>query len=434
LLQGNEFLNNRFEIYCGDCLKILPTLAENSIDAVVTDPPYGISFMGKKWDHGVPGQQFWKEIFRVAKPGAHLFSFGGTKSFHRLACAIEDAGWEMRDTIGVPHESGYWGDCPWLFGWTYGSGFPKSLDIGKAINQDSKDSNNKWENWGTALKPAWEPIILARKPISHGTIVKNIQQYGTGGLNIGKCRIETEEIIKNHSRSIDSSVSKGIYGNSKYQETHQTSGQLLGRYPSNLIHDGSGEVINLFPKSDTNRIEKTSNCSTDGVTSFDSMRGNRPARGYTEKGSAARFFYCAKASPSDRDEGLEDFEEKKMKFSDEAQIHGTGNDNGINRIITRKNIHPTVKPIKLMRYLCRLITQPDGIVLDPFMGSGSTGKAAMLEEFRFIGIDMDKRYCEIARARLEDAENKSKISTETKEKSNQSYKNKINEEDIDWIK
>jgi site-specific DNA-methyltransferase (adenine-specific) len=164
------------------------------------------------------------------------------------------------------------------------------------------------------------------------------------------------------------------------------------------------------------------------------MRGNRPARGYTEKGSAARFFYCAKASPSDRDEGLEDFEEKKMKFSDEAQIHGTGNDNGINRIITRKNIHPTVKPIKLMRYLCRLITQPDGIVLDPFMGSGSTGKAAMLEEFRFIGIDMDKRYCEIARARLEDAENKSKISTETKEKSNQSYKNKINEEDIDWIK
>ena len=393
----------------GDCRDAMATLNAESVDAIVTDPPYGLSFMGKSWDDGVPGVEFWTEAMRVAKPGAHLLAFGGTRTYHRLACAIEEAGWEIRDCVM----------------WVYGSGFPKSLDVSKAIDRMKHDRDEieqvvrwmeatrkasgvsrkqveerfgtinigqafftitpgsaprvptleqvpilldlfglsisdvpdeihrllidknaskgqpgpnwfkrevtgqhnqsapgqslqkysdhvalppkerrdipatpaaqQWQGWGTTLKPAWEPIIVARKPLV-GTVAKNVLTHGTGAINVEGCRV-------------------------------------AGRWPANLIHDGSQEVVGLT-------------------------------------GSAARFFYCAKASKADRDAGC------------------------------KGNHHPTVKPTALMRYLCRLVTPPGGIVLDPFTGSGSTGKGAVLEGFRFIGIEREAEYVEIARARI----------------------------------
>jgi site-specific DNA-methyltransferase (adenine-specific) len=368
-------------LICGDALEELRLLPENSVDAVVTDPPYGLSFMGKNWDRGIPGEAFWREALRVAKPGAHLLAFGGTRTFHRLACAIEDAGWEIRDCLM----------------WVYGSGFPKSLDVSKAIDKAAGYARPRvpggcgsagtistaglrpgeaisgeaisgeairWQGWGTALKPAWEPIILARKPLD-GTVAENIQKWGTGALNIDGCRIEGVKDVPASTRTHFSGNSVSMPN-----DDHDTKGwdANAGRWPANLIHDGSEEVVRMFPQSDTHRIESPSDCDTSGSTAFDSMRGNRPARGYSEEGSAARFFYCAKASRAERGEGC---------------------------------THPTVKPLALMRYLCRLVTPPDGTVLDPFMGSGSTGKACVLEGFGFIGIDNVPEYVEIARRRIE---------------------------------
>lgn len=389
----------RFTLYVGNSLDVLPTLPPSSVDSIVSDPPYGLSFMGKDWDHGVPGEAFWREALRVAKPGAHLLAFGGTRTFHRLAVAIEDAGWEIRDCVM----------------WVYGSGFPKSLDVSKAIDKrggriadfnafrddlrramaahaitrkelqdrlgnhmlshyltngvqpaiptlrDYKvlrdalklgdrwddlfleeadrevvgtavgaivfDPGNRarhtvgghsreysltapataearaWEGWGTALKPAWEPVIVARKPLE-GTVAENVLKYGTGVVNVDGCRVGGEE----------------------------------GRWPANVIHDGSEEVVEMFPDDNG--------------------------------GSAARFFYCAKAGKADRDDG-------------EVVNH-----------------HPTVKPTDLMRYLVRLVTPVGGVVLDPFMGSGSTGRGALLEGCRFIGIDLSDDYATIARERI----------------------------------
>lgn len=317
---------NNFTLHVGNCVDVLKTLDENTIDSVVTDPPYELGFMGKSWDSsGIAfSVEMWKQVLRVLKPGGHILAFSGTRTYHRMVVAMEDAGFEIRDQIG----------------WVYGSGFPKSTNIEKTIAK-SGDSATEWEGWGTALKPSWEPICLARKPLSESTIASNVLKYGTGGLNIDGCRVPTDEIITNHSRSSKSAVSKGKYGDSKAQDTHQTTGQLLGRFPANLIHDGSEEVLDLFPE-----------------TNSDNSR------------STARFFYCAKPSKADR-----------------------GDDNS----------HPTVKPTELMRYLCKLITPKTGTVLDPFNGSGSTGKASILEGFKYVGIDLDSKYIDISKKRIQDA-------------------------------
>lgn len=393
-----------YKLYLGDCLEILKTKPENSIDAIVTDPPYGLGFMGKKWDkigdtsanytnldkphisqekfpmnksRGRPisetdgkAQQKWhykwaKEALRVAKPGAFLLAFGGTRTSHRLTCALENAGWEIRDCIM----------------WVYGSGFPKSLDIGKAIDKKlgnkRKDlgkhpnarltsgkvkickknglgrlskGESEWKGWGTALKPAWEPIIVARKPIE-GTVVDNIIKYRTGGINIDKCRVEydsnTEDFGEPNSNYENKIGGFGFYKGAKKQI--RSVPKKEGRFPANLIHNGSPEVLTLFPDT----ISGKGNGNADG--------------------SAARFFYCAKTSKSDRE-----------KF----------------------NEHVTVKPTDLMRYLVKLVTPPKGRILDLFMGSGSTGKAAILEDFKFIGIEQEEKSFLTAKKRLKKATEK----------------------------
>jgi site-specific DNA-methyltransferase (adenine-specific) len=307
--------------------------AEN-IDAIVSDPPYGLSFMGKGWDHGVPGQDFWIEALRVAKPGAHLLAFGGTRTFHRLVVAIEDAGWEIRDCLM----------------WVYGSGFPKSLNIGGG--------------WGTALKPAYEPIIMARKPLT-STVAANVLKHGTGAINVDGCRIATTDGDDTARVWRDTpSAGKGSshIGQAVHHVGSTSGGNPLGRWPANVLHDGSDEVTGLM-------------------------------------GDAARFFYCAKASKTDRDEGCDGLNVKKRTDGRESEHH-----TGHLRTTERSNHHPTVKPTDLMRYLCRLVTPPGGTVLDPFMGSGSTGKAATLEGFSFVGCELQLEYMAIAEARILHAE------------------------------
>jgi DNA modification methylase len=337
-----------FKIYHGECLDVLKTIPDNSIDSIVTDPPYGLSFMGKKWDYDVPSQEIWEECLRVLKPGGHLLAFAGTRTQHRMAVRIEDAGFEIRDMIA----------------WVYGSGFPKSLDVSKAIDKAAgaersivgRESNwgaskkedgktafgdyaggwditepatnegKQWKGWGTALKPALEPITVARKPLI-GTVADNVLTHGTGALNIDGCRVG-DEVLPEVKRGITQiGTFLGAEGNKKPER--------IGRWPANFIHDGGQSVLELFPELKTE--------------------------------SAARFFYCPKASKKDRDED---------------------------------NNHPTVKPTDLMRYLCRLVTPPSGVVLDPFVGSGSTGKAAILEGFKFIGIEREAEYVKIAEARI----------------------------------
>ena len=312
-------------IHHGDCLEVLRTLPDNSVDAVVTDPPYGLSFMGKRWDYDVPSVEVWGECLRVLKPGGHLLAFAGTRTQHRMAVRIEDAGFEIRDMIA----------------WVYGSGFPKSHNL--------KDD---WQGWGTALKPALEPITVGRKPLI-GTVAANVLAHGTGAINVDGCRVGTETITAHGGGSGIPAIASG-------------SNPHTGRWPANLIHDGSDEVVGLT-------------------------------------GDAARFFYCAKASKADRDEGCEGFDEKPAAAMAGNMVDGqrlAGNGTPISTP-NRRNHHPTVKPTALMQYLCRLVTPPGGIVLDPFMGSGSTGAAAMLEGFQFIGIEREAEYVAIARERIE---------------------------------
>jgi site-specific DNA-methyltransferase (adenine-specific) len=401
-------------LLCGDALEQLRLLSENSVDAVVTDPPYGLSFMGKDWDHGIPGEAFWCEALRVAKPGAHLLAFGGTRTFHRLACAIEDAGWEMRDSVGLPHRSGEWGDCPWLLAWVYGSGFPKSKNVGSCTCGTETAEHTRecesivmsaWRGWGTALKPAWEPIILARKPLEW-TVAENVQKWGTGALNIVGCRINpAAEGDYDHWRDPDNIVPHaGFEGKSFAMGRRSMSNpHPAGRWPANLIHDGSDEVVGLFPQAEVrgsakSGMTKTRPANPTGL--FGGLGGAGGAALHNDSGSAARFFYCAKASRAEREEGLDGTPERLGGMvSNTSGQHLTRRDGGAPGLV--HNNHPTVKPIDLMRYLCRLVTPPGGTVLDPFMGSGSTGKAAMLEGFGFIGIDNVPEYVEIARRRIE---------------------------------
>ena len=376
------------QVLHGDCRDELELLPDNSIDSIVTDPPYELGFMGKSWDaSGIAyDQRVWVQCLRVLKPGGHMLAFSGSRTYHRMACAIEDAGFQIRDQIM----------------WVYGSGFPKSLNIGKAIDKDAgaerevigqkmyarkgvaiaeertaigggsfgearmgdittpaTDNAKQWEGWGTALKPAHEPIVLARKPLD-GTVAQTVLTHGTGGINIDGCRVGAGAKKWVTPRG-------GIWSTDPTAKAELVDNEL-GRFPANIIHDGSDEVTELFP--------------TDKLTQ-----------------SAARFFYCAKANKTDRNEGLNEFTEKRE--ADRTIADGVGGDNPRNRSNTPKlNHHPTVKPTDLMRYLVRLITPPNGTVLDPFTGSGSTGKAAALEGFNFIGIEQSAEYVEIAKARI----------------------------------
>ena len=591
------------ELIHGDCIEVLRSMPDCSVDAVVTDPPYGLSFMGKKWDYDVPGVDVWAECLRVLKPGGHLLAFAGTRTQHRMAVRIEDAGFEIRDMIA----------------WVYGSGFPKSLDVSKAIDKaagadrevvsrqlhrkrssvggimntvevpryntvtaPATDAAKQWQGWGTALKPSWEsitvaqkpiqsssdvefffvsllhtlktelcqyqsfaliaekhlmssrsesgevlsiaqwtaekstniqadlsdlmgmlqlgletninwstvsswlntlgalykamntctietassltielktlnllewasilqsimqsngtsqngqsanvctaeilfsalelklrtiqilsvidtatlrgsdggfapnldPIVVARKPLI-GTVAENVLQHGTGAINVDGGRVgkrEKEQFIGAKNGTVNS------YGNYFYEKSETPLPD--GRWPANFIHDGSKEVVGLFPHTKAGVAIR----SRSGGKTCHSNQEKPPMAdmGYADGGSAARFFYCAKASKSDRDEGCEGLEERQR---DESRKEGNvGGDNPRNRGVNlRTNHHPTVKPTDLMRYLCRLVTPPGGTVLDPFMGSGSTGKAAVLEGFSFIGIEREAEYIAIAEARI----------------------------------
>jgi DNA modification methylase len=356
----------------GDCLNQMQTLDDNSIDSIVTDPPYGIKFMAKKWDHNVPNVEIWQEALRVLKPGGHLLCACGTRTQHRMVVNIEDAGFEIRDVVT----------------WMYGSGFPKSLNIGKAVDKlqgnerkivlekrsgsnsrayQSEETttkgihyetkgNSEWEGWGTALKPACEFFTLARKPLSEKTVAENVLKWGTGGINIDDCRVGDNEMINQSAGNKAGGNSLNMSVKGMPQEVNPTINK--GRFPANLIHDGSQEVLDLFPDKNS------------------------------------RFFYCPKASKKDRDEGLEEFDLKVA-----GGLQGR-HDGSLGKQTFSRNTHPTVKPTALMSYLCRLITPPNGVVLDPYMGSGSTGKAAIREGFGFIGIEIDEDYHEIAKARI----------------------------------
>jgi site-specific DNA-methyltransferase (adenine-specific) len=340
---------DKLTLHHGDCLEVLRSLPDCSIDSIVTDPPYGLSFMGKRWDYDVPSVDVWAECLRVLKPGGHLLAFAGTRTQHRMAVRIEDAGFEIRDMIA----------------WVYGSGFPKSLDVSKAIDKaagvefdalpaigvgfmnangaggynvtknqlvrkgERTPEAKQWQGWGTALKPALEPITVARKPLI-GTVAENVLQHGTGAINVDGGRVGTEQ---RYNPPAGNKAGGNSLNMSAVGMPEDADGRTAaGRWPANFIHDGSEEATDLL-------------------------------------GVSARFFYCAKASKADRGE----------------------------------NHHPTVKPTDLMRYLCRLVTPPSGIVLDPFMGSGSTGKAAMLEGFAFVGIEREEEYINIAKARIQSA-------------------------------
>ena len=413
----------------GDCRQVLLTLPDNSVDSIVTDPPYELGFMGKSWDStGIAyDQTVWTQCLRVLKPGGHLLSFGGTRTYHRMVCAIEDAGFEIRDEVL----------------WIYGQGFPKSLDISKAIdkaagaerevageyvrpdgsnprtNVESKaiwgnaDGNDQmrtapstpaahlWQGWGTALKPAHEPICLARKPIE-GTVANNVLKWGVGGINVDGCRIEADvnDINARNAKTKLGAVHSDIFpleGNGKGWDG------AAGRWPANVITDGSEEVVKMFPQTMSKWGESKPRARGNGFMGFGHNHEADP-KFIGDTGSACRFFYSAKASGEDRNEGLEGFEERQQ---DESRKEGNpGGDNPRNRgVHTRANNHPTVKPVDLMCYLCRLITPKGGTVLDPFMGSGSTGKAAQMEGFSFIGIELDPEYMKIARARIGYADN-----------------------------
>jgi len=460
------------KILCGDSLEVLKDFEDNYFDSVVTDPPYGLSFMGKKWDYDVPQVELWKEVYRVLKPGGHILSFVGSRTYHRMAVNIEDAGFEIRDMLG----------------WLYGSGFPKSHNIGKAVDKlDAKElrikrkikftkwlkstgvtvndlnkelrKNNlitekssgamhfldiksqpaiptlemfncfkhlipkppkeimnlilertvesenfknrevvgkktsgigtafgegewksgkaeevditipkteqakQWEGWGTALKPAHEPIVMARKPFNT-SVAENVLTHGTGGINIDECRVGTD----GGTKKIDTEncrESLGKYGDGLNGGKVQSLNE--GRFPANIIHDGSEEVLEIFPE--TGKATASFRGDRAGVNT--PFGGKDSFRGHNDNGrSAARFFYCAKASKAERNMG----------------------DN--------KNHHPTVKPIKLMEYLVRLVTPKEGIVLEPFVGSGTTLIACKQQGFNYIGIEREQEYCDIAEARL----------------------------------
>ena len=369
-----------YQIHIGSNLDVLPTLPDNSVDSIVTDPPYELGFMGKSWDSsGIAyNVTLWRECLRVLKPGGHLLAFSGSRTYHRMTCAIEDAGFEVRDQIM----------------WVYGSGFPKSHNISKAMIKHG-EASEQWDGWGTALKPAHEPICVARKPLE-GTVVDNICKWGVGGMNIDACRVGTTVETWPSSRSYGSDGTEVYWstGSKGKKETQNTGKCLNGRWPANLIHDGSQEVLDLFPNSNAGTQNKPR--GKGGIWS--QSDGSPCGPQYGDSGSAARFFYCAKASKSDRNDGCKNLPDKEWK-SEGACVPERDN----RPFNPSKNNHPTVKPTNLMAYLCRLVTPPGGTILDPFMGSGSTGRGAVSQGFNFIGIELSDEYAAIAEARIKAA-------------------------------
>lgn len=485
------------QILHGNNLDLLRTLPDCSVDSIVTDPPYELGFMGKKWDStGIAySVELWSECLRVLKHGGHLLAFSGSRTYHRMVVAIEDAGFEIRDQIM----------------WVYGSGFPKSLDVSKAIDKlDAKDEQQQrrykftawvrstgltakqiddatqtnmgghyvtdasqpaimtrehleavrhliddvpawveaecdvrsveskqfasrdvigvqknamsgwntdgstkfidrnittastdaakqWSGWGTALKPAHEPIVMARKPLGEKTVAENVLRYGTGAINIDASRIPSNDGFE---KAWDKPISTNISATSqaystgtKAQHTVDISGNkpIGGRFPANFIHDGSDEVLALFPDTKSMKSNRGVGFNDSGVfgsgaEDFDTVRG------FDDSGSAARFFYCAKAGKAERNAGLQELT---------ASVSGVGalRDNE-RQSAPRQNFHPTVKPVALMRYLVRMVTPPNGTVLDPFTGSGTTLVAAVLEGFNSVGMEMTADYLPIIEGRV----------------------------------
>ena len=378
------------QLFNANCIEVIKTLKDNSIDAIITDPPYGLKFMNRDWDKPdniVFTSSYWKEVFRVLKPGGHILSFSGSRTYHWLATAIEKAGFEIRDQIM----------------WLYASGFPKGRNIARAIDKEDKfegevigkfrgaDNGSNaiagsfkgdyfvkslspkaqpWEGWNTNLKPSHEPIVMARKPIEKGlTIAQNCLKWGVGAINIDECRVPFEDGDKTSMAGKGQIRGKNVNTNLSSKQTPSFQ-HKNGRHPANIIHDGSKEVVNQFP-----------------------VVGR----------STSRFFYSTKASPKDRDEGLGNFEDKQIYdgVNQHYGYKGTLGDKLKN--VIRKNNHPTVKPTALMEYLIKLITPKGGVILDPFMGSGSTGKAAnrLKRGYKFIGVELNKDYFELAKARIE---------------------------------
>lgn len=376
----------------GDCVDVLSLLPPACVDACVTDPPYGQSFMGKDWDSSVPGSHVWEQVYRVLKPGGHVIAFGGTRTYHHLAMGIEEAGFEIRDMLE----------------WVYANGFPKSLDVSKALDRMAGADREKcqprnsptyqrsignsrpwmtepghqidgpvpvtpdaqrWQGWGSALKPSHEPMCLARKPLI-GSIASNVLEHGTGAINVDGCRVGT-------SRPASCADPKKFTAWKQQDQcvrtdsNHADSRTDLGRWPANLCHDGSPEVLALFPQD-------------------------------SGDDSIARIFFCPKPDSRERNAGIHTAPRRKVYNGQSAESAGMTEGSVEEKFTTRpqRNYHPSVKPIDLMRWLCRLVTPPGGVVLDPYMGSGTTGCAAVLEGFRFWGIDQNPAYLALARERI----------------------------------
>jgi DNA modification methylase len=410
-----QFIN---KVIQGDCLEKLKELEDNSVDSIVTDPPYELGFMGKSWDNtGIANNKdMWAECLRVLKPGGHLLSFSGTRTYHRMASAIEDAGFEVRDMIE----------------WVYGSGFPKSRNIGLDVDkrngvtknrgkafvvagqsgQRDKDTGgdlvpgsntmgayiaqNEWSGWGTALKPSHEPICMARKPLAEKTVAENCLKYGTGGINIDESRVDYNGETPNIGGRANHTRGDG-YGFKELGDKIEANTQ--GRFPANLIHDNSEEVRECFPETKSGKMGPQHTRHTDGSPNgiygkFDV--NHELGETYGDSGNASRFFksiiYQAKASKSERNKGCEELEEKVRVRQGLAGEH---------KDTLSSNSHPTVKPIALMEYLIKMVTKPGGIVLDPFAGSGSTLVAAKQNGFNYIGIEMTEEYIPIIQARLD---------------------------------
>ena len=435
-------------LHNGDCLNVLKMMIEDEVfvDSIVTDPPYELGFMGRSWDStGIAFQkETWELCFKVLKPGGHLLAFSGSRTYHRMAVAIEDAGFEIRDQVM----------------WLYGSGFPKSMNVGKIIDKklrgvgigksDPKsplhgtkrqkidgsnakhdmsplyktqnveyeyehDISKQWDGWGTALKPAHEPLVLARKPLSEKSIADNVLKWGTGGINIDECRVEGNdakypdtnpdfrdqgrqskenmgidklsfgqtENVKRKKVVRKSRDENGVWTNNnsgmKAEGSEYADADPRGRFPANIMHDGSDSIKKLFEDK-------------------------------------SRYFYCAKTPKAERNQGLDNFPIKNKKGGGgtsnnvwyEDDVNSASGKFGSEKAPS-KNVHPTVKPIKLMKYLCRLITPKGGTILDPFMGSGSTGMAAKEENFKFVGIEKEEQYFNIASARIESVDTKSTL-------------------------
>jgi DNA modification methylase len=550
-----DFKETPTKLFRGNCLEVMKTMEDNSVDSIVTDPPYELGFMGKAWDStGIANNvEMWKEAFRVLKPGGHLLSFSGSRTYHRMTCAIEDAGFEIRDQIM----------------WMYGSGFPKSRNISKDIDKlagaerevigkrehptlkdkskvertenspnhgnntimdewditvPATDAAKQWDGWGTALKPAHEPICVARKPLSEKTVASNVLKHGTGGINIDGCRVSIDTIVdasqlRTMNRGIRETDDNGqVWGMSKDGGDVPQVINPSGRWPANFIHDGSDDVLELFPVTKSGAMKASTKREAQdvpGSVCYGTYGGNVTSSDImASEGSAARYFYCAKTSKTDRHEGLLNKNKELVTWENvdlsveivelNSLLRGMSEDiflslkncewsmlyigskplekyqkdiksitetvsnmiiesktsnvsprsitkestlsviqmmqeNGLNLVenvghiktlqrntineltalalgvvlaafkvllkIKEKgnlgNNHSTVKPTDLMRYLCRLVTPSKGIVFDPFMGSGSTGKAALLENFNFVGIEMDETYFNIAKTRID---------------------------------